>query len=160
MSKAKSSTKTGSIATRALVGLAAVNSRVDKTKLLPCRFGRSLGRFINWVIAACRKFPNCRILTTKVDFKLAYRCCHLNTSIALQTCTQLLENGLAIMALRPTFGGAPCPYKRGVIFESICNLNNAIIQHKDWDPLELHAPHPELVPAPEYLNGPIPYAVG
>ena len=64
------------------------------------------------------------------------------------------------MALRLTFGGAPCPYEWGAIAEPICDLSNAIIQHEDWDPLDLHAPDPELVPAPVYLDNSIPYAVG
>ena len=138
----------------------SVNSRVKKDLLLPCKFGRSLGRFINWVVAARRKYPTCRILASKVDFKSAYRRCHLNANIALQTCTQLPEDNLAIMALRLTFGGTPCPYEWCVISESICDLATTIMQHDDWDPATLHAPQPELVPLPKYVEEDVPLAVG
>ena len=47
----------------------------------------------------------------KIDYKSAYRQCHLNADTAIQTCTQLPEEDLAIVALHLTFGGAPGPYE-------------------------------------------------
>ena len=124
----------------------SVNKRVDKSELLECRFGHCLNRLINWVVAARRLFPACPILSQKVDFKSAYRRCHLNARTAVQTCTQLPAEDIAIIALRLTFGGAPCPFDWGAISETICDLALAIIQHEDWDPLTLHAPAQDLVP--------------
>ena len=77
----------------------SVNSRVEKEKLMPCYFGRVIKCHINWAVAACRKYPNKRILATKLDIKTAYRQCHLNTMTAIQTCTQLPTKGLALMML-------------------------------------------------------------
>ena len=42
-----------------------------------------------------KKFPNRAILASKVDFKSAYRRCHLSAATALQTCTQLSDSNLA-----------------------------------------------------------------
>lgn len=138
----------------------SVNSRVKKDELLPCKFGRSLNRFINWIVAARRKYPNYRILASKVDFKSAYCLCHLAARIGLQTCTQLPEFYLLVMMLRLTFGGAPCPFEWCVLSESICDLAIAIMQHSDWDPLTLHASNPDLVPEPKYFDDDVPLAVG
>ena len=51
--------------------------------------------------------------------------------IATQTCTQLPSEGLALLMLRLTFGGAPCPSEWGSIAESICDLANAILLGDD-----------------------------
>jgi hypothetical protein len=77
----------------------SVNSRVEKEKLMPCYFGRAIKCLINWAVAVRRKYPNKRILTTKLDIKTAYRQCHLNATMAIQTCTQLLTKGLALTML-------------------------------------------------------------
>ena len=50
-----------------------------------------------------------------MNYKSAYRRCHLNADTAIQTCTQLPEEDLAIVALRLNFGGAPGTYDRGVL---------------------------------------------
>jgi hypothetical protein len=63
----------------------SVNSRVDFDKLLPCQYGACLRRLANYAVAARRKYPNKRILATKVDYKSAYRRCHLNHKTAVQT---------------------------------------------------------------------------
>jgi hypothetical protein len=105
----------------------SVNSRVEKDKLMPFYFGKAIKRLINWAVTARRKYPNKRILTTKLNIKAAYRQCHLNAAMAIQTCTQLPPKGLALMMLQLTFGGAPCPTEWGSIAESICNLANKIL---------------------------------
>ena len=109
----------------------SVNSRVVKNSLLPCRFGACLKRLMNWTVAARKKYPNKRILASKIDYKSAYRRCHLNAQYAVQTCTQLPEEDLAILALRLTFAGSPCPYEWGVISESVCDLAMAILHSND-----------------------------
>ena len=138
----------------------SVNSRVDKEVLLPCMFGGCIKRIINWAVAARRECPGQRILASKIDYKSAYRRCHLNASTAIQTCTQLPDEGLAIVALRLTFGGAPGPYEWGVISETVCDLAMAILQDNNWDPMNLHAPNQELVPKRKILGEEIPFAEG
>jgi hypothetical protein len=136
----------------------SVNSRVHFDTLLPCRYGGCLRRLINFVVAARRKYPNQRILATKVDYKSAYRRCHLNEKIAVQSITQLPDENLALISLRLTFGGAPGPYEWGVISESVCDLANALLHDDEWDPRHLSAP--KTPPPMEALDDNIPFGIG
>lgn len=104
----------------------SVNSRIRKHELLPCMFGHAIRRIINWIVTARLRFPNRKIFVGKFDFKSAFRRCHLNAETAIQTCTQIPEEKLAIIALRLTFGGTPGPYEWGAISEPICDLVNAL----------------------------------
>ena len=85
-----------------------------------------------------------KILSSKIDYKSAYRQCHLNVNTAIQTCTQLPEEDLAIVTLRLTFGGAPGPYEWGFHSESICDFSIAIMQDTVWDPTLLCAPNGQV----------------
>ena len=138
----------------------SLNSRLQQDKLHPCYFGWVIRRLINWTVAARRKYPNQRILATKVDFKSAYRRLHLHHRIAQQTCTQLPEDGIALMALRLTFGGAACPFEWSIISETICDLATAIAHSEEWDPTTLFAPDQDLVPPPTFLPDNTPFAPG
>ena len=138
----------------------SVNSRILKDELLLCKFGACIKRLVNWAVAARQQFPNSQILASKIDYKSAYRRMHLAASTATQTCTQLPNEDLAIMALRLTFGGAPGSNEWGVMSESICDLAMKILQDDDWDPSTLHAPNSNLVPAPKLLDMSIPFGVG
>ena len=110
-----------------------MNSRLDKYEILSYRFGSCLKRLVNWTVATRKKFPGKKIISSKIDYKSAYRRCHLNADTAIQTCTQLPEEDLAIVALCLTFGGAPGPYEWGVLSESICDFSIAIIQDDGWE---------------------------
>ena len=138
----------------------SVNSRTRKDDLLPCVYGGVVRRLVNWAVAARRKHPTTRIFATKIDFKSAYRRLHVSASIAKQSVTQLPREELALMALRLTFGGAPCPFEWGVISETICDLATAIIRDDDWNPNEVHAPKQEEFPPPIFLPDDIPLAEG
>ena len=122
--------------------------------------GRVIRRLVNWIVAARPKYPGRRIFATKVDFKSAYRCLHLNFHIALQSCTQPPDEDIALLALRLTFGGAACPYKWSIISEIICDLATAIAHDNNWDPSTLQAPDQELVPPPSFLPDDIPFCKG
>ncbi len=138
----------------------SVNSHVKTEELLPCLFGACIKRIVNWVITARRLFPNVPILAFKIDFKSAFRRCHLNAATAVQTCTQLIEIGTLLMMLWLSFGGKPCPFEWGVISETICNLANAILLSNDWDPGKFFAPNQHLVPESELLAPDVPFAAG
>ncbi len=138
----------------------SLNSRLFREELHPCYFGWVIRRLVNWIVAARRKHPNRRIFATKVDFKSAYRRLHLNQKIALQSCTQLPEDDIALMALRLTFGGAACPFEWSVISETICDLATAIAHDEGWDPSTLHAPDQHIVPPPVFLPDDTPFAPG
>ena len=59
-----------------------------------------------------------------------------------------------------TFGGAPGFYEWGVISESICDLEIAILQDENWNPKSLRAPGSELVPKKRILDDDVPFGVG
>ncbi len=127
---------------------------------MPCYFGRAWQRLRNWAVAARKLYPNERILATKLDVKAVHRRCHQNMMIASQTCTQLPSEGLALLMLRLTFGGAPCPSEWGSIAESICNFGNAILLNNEWDLLSLQSPAQHLVPNKITLEDDIPFRIG
>jgi len=62
----------------------SIYSRVDKKQLMPCYFGQAMKRIINWAVAARKKYPNIRILATKLDIKAAFQRCHLNVLLSLR----------------------------------------------------------------------------
>ena len=104
----------------------SVNIRVDKADLLPFRFGACLKCLMKWTVAARKKFQGKKIISSKIEYKFAYRKCNLNVDTEIQTCTQLPEEDLAIVALCLTSGGAPGPYEWG-LFQSlsvICQLQS------------------------------------
>ena len=136
----------------------SVNTRVIKTELLPCMFGACVRRQVNWYVAARRKFPGVRLPMTKVDWKSAFKRMHLDAKSACQTCTQIPEHEVAIIALRLTFGGSPNPSEWGAVSETCCDLVNALLHDPDWDPLELEAPYQDLIPPYEPLPDDIPFA--
>ena len=67
------------------------------------------------------------------------------------------NEGLAIIALRLMFGGAPGQYKWGFISESICDLVVRILHDDDCDTATLCVPKPDLVPTTELLDDSIPF---
>ncbi len=138
----------------------SVNSRLDKSQLTPCIFGWAIRRLINWTVAARQKHPNCRIYATKTDFKSAYRRCHMNSSVALQSCSQLPDLDIALIVLRRTFGGAACRFEWSIISETICDLASAIAHDTSWDPSTLHSPDQHHIPPPDFLPDDIPFAEG
>lgn len=103
-------------------------------------------------------YPNRRILATKVDYKSAYRRCHLNHKTAVQTITQLPEDNLAIISLRLTFGGTPGPYEWGVISETVCYLANALLHDDNGNPSTLSSP--KKLPEKRILSDDIPFGTG
>ncbi|KAL9183869.1 hypothetical protein ACHAXT_004725 [Thalassiosira profunda] len=138
----------------------SVNARTNKDELQPCRYGYCLMRIINRAVQLRRKFPGVPILASKIDYKSAYRRCHISPETSVQTVTQLPDLNLAIVALRQTFGGTAGPYEWGCISESICDLANEILRCDKWEPRALHAPRPELVPPKLLLDEDVPYAEG
>jgi hypothetical protein len=96
----------------------------------------------------------------KIDYKSAYRRGILHFATALKTATQLPDKAAALITLRLTFGGAPCPFQWGVISESICDLANELVQCNDWDPADLHALVQKDIPPPQFLDDDIPFAEG
>jgi hypothetical protein len=137
-----------------------VNSRIMKDDLSPYRFGSCLKRLINWAVAARHKYQANRIPALKIDYKSCYRRCHLGALTAIQTCTQLSEENLAIVALWLAFGGAPGPCEWGVILETICDFVTSILQDDNWNPALTHVPNSNLVPRKKIMSDDVPVGVG
>ena len=139
---------------------ASVNSRVQFDQLTPCRYGTALRRFIHYIVDLQRRYPTTKILLTKLDFKAAYRRLHLAPATAIQSVVTL--DALAFLALRLTFGGAPCPSKWSDISELTCDTCNQLSRCSTWNPWEntlLQSPHQaRYVGTPKYLPTGIPYA--
>ena len=82
-------------------------------------------------------YPAARILLSKFDFKSAYRRVYFRAKSALQSCitTKGLHSiDLALISLRTTFGGSPCPSIFSEISETVTDVTNAIIRWSDYDP--------------------------
>ena len=79
--------------------------------------------------------------------------------IEIQTCIQLPSEGLVLMMLCLTFGGAHCPSGWGSIAESICDLINANLLKDNWNPLTLHSLAQHLVPNKILLDDAIPFRI-
>ncbi len=126
--------------------------------LLPCHFCACIWQMVNYAVTGCKKYPNRRNLATKIDYKSAYHCCHLNWLIAVQTNTQLPDEELAIILLWLTFGGSPGPYKWEVTSKSICILANTLLLDNNWNPHQLTAP--TSVPTKQILDDDIPFGNG
>lgn len=129
----------------------SVNSRARTDNTLPCMYGACLRRLTNWACAARAMYPNIAIFASKVDFKSAYRRCHLNPSTVLQSCTQVeinKDDKLLIMFLRLTFGGKLCPSEWSALAEPIWDLSTALLHNERWDPTTLASPSQSLVPPP------------
>ena len=134
----------------------SVNDRVIQDQLIPCQYGHCLLRMLHYIAAARRQFPNVRILIGKFDWRTAYRRAHLAGSSATE-CITILDN-IALVALRLTFGGTPCPSLWCTISELCTDLANDILACDDWDPREIHSAHAHLIPPPCFLDDEVPFA--
>lgn len=135
----------------------SINSRVVKEFLQDCMYGHMLLRLVHYIVALRLKFQKKRILMQKTDYKSAYRRAHLNWKTAVQTITKVNDE-IAQIALRATFGGAPNPNEWGIISESVCDLANTVMNDPEWDPNTLFSPFQENIPQDEFLPDDIPIA--
>ena len=133
----------------------SVNSRVIQEELPPCMFGYCLLRIIHYIAALRLQYPQQPILIQKVDWKSAYKRIHLHHDTAIQCCS--IYNDLALIPLRAIFGGAPCPSEWGIISETTADLANHILNHPDWDPIEMHSPNQHLIAEPKILDDSTPF---
>ncbi len=138
----------------------SVNSRTIKEFPMPCVYGTCLKQLINWTVATRRKYPNKRIMASKIDFKSAFQHCNLSAATAIQCCTQLSFEDLILLYLHLTFSGSPCPNKWGVFSKPICNLATAILHNDLWDPTKLHSSTQNLVLPPRTMDSNIPFGIG
>ena len=135
----------------------SVNNRARMEDHQPVVFGHALRRVIHCIVDARHKHPRAPILLQKVDFKAACRRAHLAPSTAVKTITTL--DGIALMSLRLTFGGRPCPSEWWCnVSESAADLARALLQCSDWDPSELHSPQQKHLGRPKVEGDDVPFA--
>ena len=138
----------------------SVNDRIRKDMLTDVVFGDMLRRVVHYVIGCRQRHPEVRILCAKTDFSKAYKRCHYHPSTAVKCITNFTLQDLvaALVALRLTFGGMPCPSLWCDISEPICDLTNDLLRCDDWDPDEISSPVQHLIPEPRYMDDDIPFA--
>ena len=134
----------------------SVNDRVIHDQLMPCQYGHCLLRMLHYIVAARHKFPHVRILIGKFDWRTAYRRAHLAGNSAAESITVL--DGIALVALRLTFGGTPCPSLWCTISELCTDLANDLLACNAWDPRELRSSYAHLIPPPCFLADDVPFA--
>ncbi len=105
------------------------------------------------------KIPQSKNICNKSRLQVCLPTLPFESQHSVQTITQLPNDNIAIISLRLTFGGTPCPYEWGVISESICDLANALLKDNDWDPLTLSAPT-SPPPRRTTLSDDIPFGIG
>jgi hypothetical protein len=126
------------------------NLRVQTEKLPKCKYGHCLKRIINYIISIRIRHPLTPIFLSKFDFDAAYRHCHLSPKTALESCC--IFDSFLLVALRLTFGGAPCPNLWETCGQPTCDLANELIQNSQWDhstffdPLSLQILVPKRLP--------------
>ena len=128
-----------------------------KDKISPIMYGHALLRLIHYIVACNEKYINKRILLSKFDLKSAYRRCHMNYDIAIQSFTQDPTLDIAMLTLRLTFGGTPNPNNFGLISETICDLNHFLSNTK-WNHNKFISPIQDQVPPIESPNEDSPFA--
>ena len=121
----------------------SVNKRVKHEELTTLVYGFALRRYLHVLVSLRRRFPSRLILQSKFDLKAAYRRLQASPSIAVQQITTTkglrspdipLENDLALVALRLTFGGAANPSLFSDISESMADIANALFRCPQWQP--------------------------
>ena len=133
----------------------SVNNRVEEDELPPCMFGFCLLRIIHYIVHTRFRHPTTRILIGKYDIKSAYRRAHLSAKTAAESL--MIFEGILYLALRMTFGGAPCPALWSCLSEPICDVANDLIQCELWDHKILHSSNQYLITSPERLSDQIPF---
>ena len=144
-----------------LDNIKSVNERVNKELLSQCVYGFALKRFIHSIVALRTMYGDTPLLMTKFDFKSAYRRVHFRASSALQsvvTTTGMERDPIALMSLRETFGGAPCPFLFAEFSEPVADLANALARCKLWNPAVTKSPHSILMGPPKLSVATIPFA--
>ena len=117
-------------------------------------------RTIHYIVRCCLRHPRRRIWISKIDWKSAYRCQHLNAKTAVKFLTQVSIKGITLVlaALRITFGGKPYPSEVGCIYETVFDLATNILHCNEWDTSEIHSSLQQTMPEPKPITPHIPFA--
>jgi len=91
----------------------------------------------------------------KFDIDAAYRRCSFSSRTAFESL--MIFAGFLLVALRMTFGGAPCPSIWGVISETITDIGNSLLQNKFWIHSDLFDPISDQIDVPLSLPDSVPF---
>jgi hypothetical protein len=136
----------------------SINKRVEKDKLAELYYGHSLLRIIHYIVSLRIHYPTTKVLISKTDFKGAYRRVTLHGEMAPR-CT-IINGDIALVSLRLTFGGAPCPNEFCIISEICADLGNDILRSPSWNPRNLHSPHTITLPLEDNPEDNSPFTEG
>ena len=89
------------------------------------------------------RHPTKRILQTKADWKSAYRRLHQTGKAA--GCSATYIDGILLLALRVTFGGAANPSQWSDVAEMSFDMSNDLIRNDGWDPSRHVSPYQHLI---------------
>jgi hypothetical protein len=67
---------------------------------------------------------------------------------------------IALISLRLTFSGTPCPNEFCIVSEIIADLANNILHSPDWDPGTTHSPHTISLPLEKESVSSSPFLLG
>ncbi|MFN9982770.1 MAG: hypothetical protein ACK53Y_22770, partial [bacterium] len=96
---------------------------MKQEELPPIRYSYVMLRSIHYILSLRHRHPTTKIFICKFDIDAAYRRCTVSSRTAFESLT--IFAGLLLVALRMTFGGAPCPSIWGVISEVTTDLGNS-----------------------------------
>jgi hypothetical protein len=133
----------------------SVNLRVQQDKLPSIMYSFALLRSVHYILSIRHRHPKVKIYICKFDIDAAYCRCSFSNKTAFESMT--IFAGLLLVALRMTFGGAPCPSMWGVISESITDIGNALLQNDMWLHDELYDPIFDQLDSPFDLHSSIPF---
>ncbi len=85
-----------------------------------------------------------KVLISKTDFKRVNRRVTLHDDMAPRC--SIINGDIALVSLRLTFGGAPCPNELCIISEICADLGNDILRSPSWNPRMLHSLHTITLP--------------
>jgi hypothetical protein len=108
----------------------SVNLRVQQEKLPPIMYSFVLLRSIHYILNLRQRHPTTKIFICKFDIDAAYCRCSFSSKTAFES--MMIFVVLLLVALRMTFGGAPCPSIWGVISEVITDIGNSLLQNEFW----------------------------
>ncbi|GKY93515.1 hypothetical protein MPSEU_000318900 [Mayamaea pseudoterrestris] len=116
----------------------SVNKRVREDELPPVFYGFALQRLLNRLIATRLIYIQLPIYLPKYDWKSAYKNCHFGLETLVQAATTTkgitTDSTLALLALRMTFGGSPCPTIFSDLSETVTDAANHLVRDQSWDP--------------------------
>ena len=134
----------------------SVNARIDMQQYPEMIYGWCLLRILHFIASLRLSHSFTPILIAKYDFSDAYK----RASHAATTAAQSIGifAGVAFLALRLTFGGAPNPPTWCLFSEMVVDLANEIACCTNYDPKEMSSPMQTDTPSPSLHPRHVPFA--